>query len=234
MKKPTPSSRRPIPRTGDDKPRADRSNPGMIAGTKLVLMIVDDHAVVREGLEAMLGSDPGIGRITTASSVADAIQACVTARPDVMLLDQRMPGSDGFSGLDLILPRWPGIRILMLSASASAAEVALASRHGAAGYLSKTADRATLLSAIRTIAAGGTCFQSDQTAPGDAPGLSARELEVLHHLGRGLSNEDLGQALGVSGETIKSHTKAIFAKLHVAGRAEAVARAYELGLMARQ
>jgi two-component system response regulator DevR len=206
----------------------------MIAGTPLVLMIVDDHAVVREGLEAMLGSDPGIGRITTAASVADAIKACATARPDVMLLDQRMPGSDGFSGLDLILPKWPSIRILMLSASASAAEVALASRHGAAGYLSKTADRATLLKAIRTVAAGGTSFQSDQVAPGDDPGLSARELEVLHHLGRGLSNEDLGQALGVSGETIKSHTKAIFAKLQVAGRAEAVARAYELGLMPSQ
>jgi DNA-binding NarL/FixJ family response regulator len=231
VKRSSASSKRLIPQPGDEKSRTPQSNGAMIDGKKLVVMIVDDHAVVREGLEAMLGSDPGIGRLTTCSSVVSAIEACVKARPDVMLLDQRMPGSDGFSGLDLILPRWPQIRILMLSASATAAEVALASRHGAAGYLSKTADRATLLKAIHAVAAGGTCFRSDHVADGDDPGLSARELEVLHHLGRGLSNDDLGQALGVSGETIKSHTKAIFAKLRVAGRAEAVARAYELGLM---
>jgi DNA-binding NarL/FixJ family response regulator len=203
----------------------------MIEGARLDLLIVDDHAVVREGLEAMLASAPGISRIVTAASVAAAMQACTASVPAVILLDLRMPGADGFSALDAILPRWPAVRIIMLSASATAAEVALARRNGAAGYLSKTADRATLLRAIQQVAAGGSYFVADPQADAEDPHLSARELEVLHHLGRGLSNDDLGQALGISGETIKSHTKAIFTKLRVAGRAEAVARAYELGLM---
>ncbi len=222
---------RRLPPAGDGQADAAGSAHGMSAGAPLELLIVDDHAVVREGLEAMLSSAPGIARIATAASVASALQACAAAQPAVILLDLRMPGADGFSGLAAILPRWPAVRIIMLSASATAAEVALARRHGAAGYLSKTADRATLLRAIAQVAAGGTYFVSDPGVPGEDPHLSARELEVLHHLGRGLSNDDLGQALGISGETIKSHTKAIFTKLRVAGRAEAVARAYELGLM---
>ncbi len=220
-----------LPPAGDGRPGKARSAGGMIEGALLDLLIVDDHAVVREGLEAMLACAPGISRIVTAASVAAALQACTAAAPAVILLDLRMPGADGFSALDAILPRWPAVRIIMLSASATAAEVALARRNGAAGYLSKTADRATLLHAIRQVAAGGTFFVADPQAPAEDPHLSARELEVLHHLGRGLSNDDLGQALGISGETIKSHTKAIFTKLRVAGRAEAVARAYELGLM---
>jgi DNA-binding NarL/FixJ family response regulator len=198
----------------------------------LRLLIVDDHAVVREGLQAMLGSDRGIAAIATAAGVDEAAQRCAEFQPQVALLDLRMPGGDGFTGLERLLPRWPALRILVLSASATAAEVALARRHGAAGYLSKSADRATLLAAIHAVAAGGTCFPPEAgSAAGADPGLSARELEVLHHLGRGLSNDDLGRALGVSGETIKSHLKAVFAKLGVAGRAEAVARAYDLGLL---
>jgi DNA-binding NarL/FixJ family response regulator len=222
---------RRLPPAGDGAADGARSAGGMIEGAELDLLIVDDHAVVREGLEAMLASAPGISRIVTAASVAAAMQACTASVPAVILLDLRMPGADGFSALDAILPRWPAVRIIMLSASATAAEVALARRNGAAGYLSKTADRATLLRAIQQVAAGGSFFVADPQAEAEDPHLSARELEVLHHLGRGLSNDDLGQALGISGETIKSHTKAIFTKLRVAGRAEAVARAYELGLM---
>jgi DNA-binding NarL/FixJ family response regulator len=232
VKKERTSAGRRIPPAGDGHLDGACSAYGMIEGAQLDLLIVDDHAVVREGLEAMLASAPGISRIVTAASVAAGLQACTAAVPAVILLDLRMPGADGFSALAAILPRWPAVRIIMLSASATAAEVALARRNGAAGYLSKTADRATLLRAIQQVAAGGTFFVADPQAEAEDPHLSARELEVLHHLGRGLSNDDLGQALGISGETIKSHTKAIFTKLRVAGRAEAVARAYELGLMA--
>jgi DNA-binding NarL/FixJ family response regulator len=199
--------------------------------TKLRLLIVDDHAVVREGLEAMLRRDPHFAKIATASSGAEAISACAALDPHVILLDVRMPGNDGFSVLETLLQRWPQIRVVLLSASATAAEVKLARRLGAAGYLPKTSDRQTLVQAICAVAAGGHCFAAEPASPTGQSPLSARELEVIRHLGRGLSNYDLGRVLGVSEHTIKSHLKAIFSKLGVADRAEAVARAYELGLV---
>jgi DNA-binding NarL/FixJ family response regulator len=219
-----------LPRTGDGapaKPASDATMPG------IHLLIVDDHAVVREGLAAMLGGDPAIARIATAASGTDAVRACEKDIPGVMLLDLRMPGGDGLGVLDTIRARWPAVRVILLSASATAAEVIRARRAGAAGYLDKTTDRAALLAAIRTAAGGGTCFPDDGAVPVDDHGLSVRELEVLSHLGRGLSNEDLGRVLGVSAETIKSHLKSIFTKLGVTGRTEAVARAFELGLVTR-
>lgn len=204
----------------------------MTADHPLRLLIVDDHAVVREGLEAMLGIDPCFETIATAGSTEEALPYCEEFRPHVILLDLKMPGSDGFNALEIIRQRWPDIRVLILSASASAAEVKLARRNGAAGYLGKSSDRATLLKAIRSAAAGATVFPVDPAPePSEGPALSARELEVLRHLGRGLSSQDLGRVLGISGETVKSHIKAIFHKLGVADRAEAVARAYELGLI---
>ncbi len=225
------TSKAKAPRSGDGRTPSVGSIGGVDDVQKLRLLIVDDHAVVREGLEAMLGSAPGIGQIATAANGSEAVQVCTEFQPQVILLDLRMPGADGFGALDSLLPRWPHLRILVLSASATQAEVALAERRGAAGYLSKSSDRATLLLAIQTVAAGGTCFAPDVAVRADDPGLSARELDVLRHLGQGFSNDDLGRALGISGETIKSHLKGIFVKLGVAGRAEAVARAYELGLI---
>jgi len=197
------------------------------------LLIVDDHAVVREGLAAMLEADPGITRITTAANGADAIRICTAETPDVVLLDLRMPGGDGLSVLDTIRARWPVVRVLLLSANASTTEVLRARHAGAAGHLSKSTDRASLLAAIRLVACGGTCFADDGAGVVDNRGLSARELEVLSHLSRGLSNDDLGRVLGISAETIKSHLKSIFTKLGVTGRTEAVARAFELGLVGR-
>lgn len=198
---------------------------------RIRLLIVDDHAVVREGLEAMLSMAPEIRRIATAAGFTDALAACEELQPDVVLLDLRLPGSDGFQVLGEIRRRWQAIRVLMLSSSATAAEVSLARQRGASGYLEKSVDRATLLAAIVRVAAGGSCFRSAADPGRSFPDLSPRELEVLSHLGRGLGNDDLGIALGVSGETIKSHLKAIFQKLGASGRAEAVSRGYELGLL---
>lgn len=198
------------------------------------LLIVDDHAVVREGLEAMLRRDPLFETILTAASGKEALQRCAAdpEKPQVVLLDVRMPEQDGFTVLEVLQREHPQVRVIMLSASATSAEVTLARRLGASGYVSKTTDRQSLVAVIRTVAAGGTSFASQAPAPGEAlNALSARELEVLRHLGRGMSNSDLGRILGVSEHTIKSHLKAVFGKLGVADRAEAVARAYELGLV---
>ncbi len=207
--------------------------PAMSASQSIRLLIIDDHAVVREGLEAMLGVDPCFADIATAASTDEGVQCCEEFHPDVILLDLRMPECDGFSALEIIHRQWPEIRILVLSAGATAAEVKLVKRNGASGYLSKSVDRATLLAAIRAVAAGEMIFPREPAPKaGDAPQLSARELEVLRHLGRGLSSQELGVVLGISPETVKSHVKAIFHKLAVTDRAEAVSRAYELGLLA--
>lgn len=196
------------------------------------LLIVDDHAVVREGLEAMLRRDPLFESITTAASGREALQLCAAESPQVVLLDVRMPEQDGFTVLEVLQREHPKVRVVMLSASATNAEVTLARRLGASGYVSKTTDRQSLVAVIRTVAEGGTSFASQAPVQGEAlNALSARELEVLRHLGRGMSNSDLGKILGVSEHTIKSHLKAVFGKLGVADRAEAVARAYELGLV---
>ena len=146
----------------------------MTADSSLRLLIIDDHAVVREGLEAMLGIDPCFEAIATAGSTEEALPYCENFRPHVILLDLKMPGSDGFNALEIIRQRWPEIRVIILSASATAAEVKLARRNGAAGYLGKSSDRATLLKAIRNAAAGATVFPIDPAphrpaAPPSAP-----------------------------------------------------------------
>ncbi len=199
------------------------------------LLIIDDHLVVREGLDAMLSTDPAIERIATSGTALEALEVCGSFAPDVVLLDVRMPGNDGYHVLDEIHRRWPEMRVLMFSSSATTAEIHLARQHGASGYLSKSVDRNTLLGAIVRVSAGGTQFKSDPTGAdpteADVVNLSPRELDVLRHLCRGLGNEELGLALGVSGETVKSHLKSVFQKLDVSGRAEAVSRGYELGLL---
>jgi DNA-binding NarL/FixJ family response regulator len=204
----------------------------MNANGSLKILIVDDHAVVREGLEAMLGIDPHFGTITTAGSAEEALHLCSKTQPDVVLLDLRMPQMDGFCALKAIHARWPEIRVLVLSAAASTAEIKLARYHGASGFVSKTADRSSLIRAILSVAAGGSAYPSDLSPSSVPPSLSAREMEVLRHLGRGLSSQELGVVLGISPETVRTHIKSIFQKLSVTSRAEAVSRAFETGLLA--
>jgi len=198
---------------------------------KLNLLIVDDHSIVLAGLKALLCTDAGIDRVETASSSKEAIRLCGEFHPDVVLMDLRMPGEDGFSVMGSILERWPELRIIVLSGTASKADTLLARRIGAVGYLDKSVKRKVLVQTIQTVASGGTAFYNLPDLEEGVPALTGRELEVLLHLVRGLTNDDLGRVLGVGTETIKSHLRTIFVKLEVASRAEAVARAYELDLV---
>lgn len=196
------------------------------------LLIIDDHMVVLEGLLAMLSTAPMMAEIAITGNALEALKLCGSFAPDVVLLDVRMPGNDGYHVLKEVHRQWPEIRVLMFSASATKAEVHLARQHGASGYLSKSAGRNTLLAAISQVASGRTHFESDSASvESGSVNLSPRELDVLRHLGRGLGNEELGRALGIGGETIKSHLKSIYQKIGVSSRTEAVARGYELGLL---
>lgn len=201
-------------------------------GDAIRLLVVDDHAVVRGGLEGLLTVAPGIGKVALAADGAEALSVCASFNPQVVLLDLRMPGMDGHSALEAIVTRHPHIRVIVLTGNDSAADEKLAKRNGASGFLSKSVDPPTLLNAIHKIARGGSHFSIRNTGDHqESQGLSGRELDVLRQLVRGLTNDEIGTVLGISGETIKSHLKSVFGKLESSSRAEAVNRAHELGLV---
>jgi DNA-binding NarL/FixJ family response regulator len=197
------------------------------------VLIVDDHPVVRGGLEAMFRSEKGFRILGCTATGQEAFDLCQRQGvPDVVLLDVRMPDCDGFQTLHLLRRHFPGLRVLMLAGMPLKHEAQRARELGAGGYLSKSAEQTELLEAIRALMVKGDAFLvSEAPKVATVPLLSPREIEVLELLSRGLSREEIGTAINVSAETVKSHVKAILAKLEASGRTEAVARGYELGLL---
>lgn len=215
------------------KPRKMTPTAPPPATATVSILIVDDHPVLRGGLEAMLRFEKGFHIHACVPGGAQALAACAKlGPPDVVLLDVRMPGCDGFEVLSMLQGQCPGVRVLMLAGVPLRHEVERARELGACGYLSKSADEPVLLEAIRTVHGGGTAFMETGRREESAPGvLTAREQEVLEYLGRGLTREDIAAALKISAETVKSHVKSILGKLEAVDRTEAVARAYQLGLL---
>lgn len=201
--------------------------------TGIHILLVDDHSLVRDGVEAILQLEKDIRQIDHAASAREALAVIQAQPPDIVLLDRRMPDGDGLDLLAELRRLIPRTQVIMMTAAATFQDVETARTLGAAGHLPKTVRRAALISAIRTVLAGGTCFDQSAlpTKPGSGPKLSPRELEVLENLRRGLSNQDISQVLGISEYTVKSHMKVIFTKLGASGRAEAVTRGFELGLL---
>jgi len=199
----------------------------------IAVLIVDDHPVVRGGLEAVLRAERSFHIKACVASAHEALQACQKLRlPDVVLMDVRMPECDGLQAITLLRQHFPEIRVLLLAGIPLKHEIERAKELGACGYLSKSSDQSVILEALRTVHTGGTAFMKrGGPAVKQDHGLSDREIEVLEHLARGLSREDIAAAMGVSPETVKSHVKAILYKLHAADRTEAVSRGYELGVL---
>jgi DNA-binding NarL/FixJ family response regulator len=201
-----------------------------MADTSLRILIVDDHLVVCGALEAMLSC---LGQVAIASDGAEALQLCATFDPHVVLLDLHMPGLHGYDTLAVISRGWPHIRVVILTGEDHPLEVTLSRQRGAAGFVRKTDSPATLLQAVKTVVAGGEHFPKTAGAVGSTgvEGLTARELEVLRNLARGLTNDEIGRVLGIASETVKVHLRNLFPKLQAANRTEAVARAHELRLL---
>jgi DNA-binding NarL/FixJ family response regulator len=199
------------------------------------LLLVDDHLVVRMGLAAVLALEPDFMIAGEAEDAESALLQFRTLMPEVTLLDLRMPGAGGLDALRNIRAEYPNARVIMLTTSELEEDIFQAIEAGAAGYLPKTAQRAELADAIRRVHAGGRAVPEPLNARlaerAQRRSLSPRELEVLDYLRRGLSNKDIGVALGVSEHTAKAHVKAILAKLDAADRAEAVANGFERGLL---
>ena len=214
------------------------------------VLIADDQRVVRDGLAMLIGQIDGVEITGTACDGDDAVQLAVMHRPDVILMDLRMPGSDGITATAQLRERLPAARVLVLTTYADDDTILPALRAGARGYLTKDATAEQIEAAIRSVHAGQTHLdplvqerlvaavtagQPDPAPPMTAgrplpAGLTTREGEVLTLLAEGLSNAEIAERLYVSNATVKTHINRIFAKTGARDRAQAVRYAYQTGL----
>jgi DNA-binding NarL/FixJ family response regulator len=207
----------------------------MAAKDIIRLMLVDDHSMVRMGFATLLAVEKDLKVVAEAEDAAQAVAMYRQHQPDVTLMDARMPGGSGVEAIQKIRAEFPEARVVMLTTYDLEEMVFAALEAGASGYLLKSVQRLDLIAAIRRVHAGGRCFpesvERHLASPGLHKRLSPRELQALELVRRGLSNKDIGVALGVSENTAKAHLKAILLKLGVADRAEAVAAGFERGLL---
>jgi DNA-binding NarL/FixJ family response regulator len=202
------------------------------------LMIVDDHPVVRDGLRGMLAGDPDLDVVGDASDGAEALELVESLKPDVILMDLRMPRLGGAATIKALAERGAEAKVLVLTTYDTDRDVVPALEAGATGYLLKDAPRDELVRAIRAAARGeavlapsvATRLVSQLRSP-DHEALSDRELEVLTLIARGETNAGAASRLFISEATVKTHLLHIYAKLGVNDRAAAVAAAYERGLL---
>lgn len=202
------------------------------------VVVADDQAAVRDGLVALLSVTPGVEVVGEAADGAAAVAAAETLRPDVVLMDLRMPGVDGVEATRLIGQSAPGVRVVVLTTHADDASILKALRAGATGYLTKESGRAEIARAIEAAASGQSVLDDGVTAillaaavevPASVE-LTPREAEVLTLIARGRSNTEIAGELFVSAATVKTHINNLFAKIGVRDRAQAVRYALRHGL----
>jgi two-component system NarL family response regulator len=202
---------------------------------RIRLLVVDDHFFVRLGLAGSLNAEPDMRVVAEADNGPQALKLFREHQPDVVLLDGRLPGPSGLDTLVALRRDFPGARVLMLSIDDGEEDVFRALQAGAAGYLPKATQLQELLRAIRAIHAGERYLPPALAARlaerGPGVTLTARELEVLELVSKGLTNREIGAALGCSETTAKWHLKNIMQKLAVTDRTEATRAAVERGIL---
>jgi DNA-binding NarL/FixJ family response regulator len=201
------------------------------------LLLVDDHAVMRAGLANLLATAGDFWVVAQADDGRAALRLWQDHRPDVCLLDLTMNGIDGVETLKLLREIDPRARVLMLTSSDSVEDVARALGAGANGYVTKNVGHQDLFTAIRDVHAGGTPVSREKIVdanarPSPSSGLTPREVEVLGLLREGFTNADIARLLGITTHTVKVHVAGILTKLGVSDRTQAVAKAFDLGLLA--
>jgi DNA-binding NarL/FixJ family response regulator len=202
------------------------------------VLLVDDHPVIRAGVRGMLDGEPDIVVAGEAASGAEAVVAARALRPDVVLMDLRMPGLDGVGATAQVLAAAPATRVVVLTTYETDADILRAVEAGAAGYLLKDVSRSDLVNAVRVAARGDTVLAPSvasrllhQVRRPAAEALSPREVEVLRLVARGLSNVEVGRALHIAEATVKTHLLRAFGKLGVSDRTAAVTTAMSRGLL---
>ncbi len=213
------------------------------------VVVADDQALVRGAFTVLVDSAPDLSVVGEAADGAEAVDVVDRTRPDVVLMDIRMPVMDGLAATREILARDSGVRVLVLTTFDLDSYVYEALRSGASGFLLKDARPTDLLDAVRVVAAGEALLSPratrllveefvarpgpDAVAPDALAALTERELEVLRLIARGLSNAEISEHLVVSAATTKTHVSHLLAKLAARDRAQLVVAAYTSGLMGR-
>lgn len=212
-----------------------------MTGSSIRVVLADDHPVVRSGLSALLASVPSVTVAGVAATGAEAVRAAVTLRPDVLVMDIQMPGLSGLAATREISRVAPGVAVLMLTMFDDDDSVFAAMRAGARGYVLKGAQQDEIIRAIQAVAAGEAIFGPPVARrmleffaappPPDVPfaDLTSRERQVLDLLAAGTRNADIAQRMSIAPKTVANHISAIFGKLQVADRAEAIIRARDVG-----
>jgi DNA-binding NarL/FixJ family response regulator len=201
----------------------------------LRIVVVDDHPVVRDGLASIIKTQGDLVVVGQAADGASAVAAYVSLRPDVLMLDLRMPGLDGFEAATRILKADPAAQVLVMTTYDGDEDIFRCLRLGAKGYLLKDAPPSEILTAIRVVGGGGhyTSHVVAAKAMRRLPraGLTRREQDVLVEIAEGRSNKEIACRLNMTEGTVKTHVKAILAKLDAMSRTEAVAIATRRGLL---
>jgi DNA-binding NarL/FixJ family response regulator len=204
------------------------------------VLIVDDHPIVHDGVSAVLHHEPDIRVVGSADSTERGIQQVSALRPDVVLMDLRMPGDEGLSGLKRLIASAPSVRVVVFTASDADEYVFGAIQAGARGYVLKGSPAPELVRAIRHVHEGrtylsptlGSTLVRQAGRPSGSSGLlTPRQLAILRLVAAGQSNQQIARSLGITERTVKFHVTAIFNKLGADNRAQAVALAAQRGLL---
>lgn len=222
------------PESGSDpglKPASRAAEAAEAARRPVRILVVEDHALVREGTAELLERDPGLTVVGQAASAEEALRLIGDLRPDVALVDVELPGMNGIAFAQAVAGQVPEIRVLILSAYDDYAYVIGALEAGVAGYLLKTSSARELSDAVRTAAGGALVLDEAvsrrltrrwRSGPGSAsPALTARETEVLRLIARGLPNKQIASQLGLGLRTVESHVSSVLGKLGLTSRTEA-------------
>jgi DNA-binding NarL/FixJ family response regulator len=207
------------------------------------ILVADDHPIVRDGLAAVLNTQPDFAVVGEAGSGAETVRQVATLAPDVLLLDLAMPDGDGVETLLQLREQHLTARVIVFTAFDTDERILAAIRAGAQGYLLKGIPREDIFGAVRTVAAGGSLLtpvvasrllrhvSAEGAGSAASAALTPRERETLGLLGRGLQNKEIAVRLGVRERTIKFHVAALMRKLGAGNRTEVVTRATQAGLL---
>jgi DNA-binding NarL/FixJ family response regulator len=213
----------------------DQDGAGTSDLAKIRVLIADDHVTVLEGLAAIIGRQPDMTVVAQAADGEEAVELWTRYRPDVTLIDLRMPKLDGVGVVETIRKQDAAAHVIVLTTYDTDSEILRAIKAGTKAYLLKDARREELLDCIRRVDRGETCIPASlvgKVAAGlSSESLTARELNVLDLLAQGKSNKEIGVSLYVSETTVKSHLRSIFRKLDVISRTEAITVATRRGLI---